>query len=626
MGTSKYFKKLCIVLAVTSNFLASSCQQSLIDKVNQKYEALKMNKALPLYKKVLNTKDFSNVEKADASQKIARIFYKGYNKPDSAVLYAEKGFAIANESQKQDLLRSMVMYYKDVNKDSAWQKGLRLLSVSHNNKDSVEALSLLREVKVSEIETTIFNHKELQDSIISSALRIADLIYVSRPESPENNEKRIELLLLKGNYSGALLAIRVYFFLGDDPVFTKYYQSKTDSLNLLIQNSQVDEHFKVELIKLLGEFRFYKQVLILGNYYKIETKTEIDETLAYAQYKMAFEKAVNKHYSDILIDEDNDKQFARQLDSCNQYLWNRMNGCKEKQYDYESFLHEARKRFGMNTFQKERGDYHIYILGESVYQTNENVVQYGYNAPFNYYLVDHIVGTNVRGYLYEYFEWGGWSEKGEVNENRRLVLEGTITKWEKICQKTTAQIDSICHSLEQRDDSVLRNKEIADLPALRERFEWQALKYIYDSLEQKGYSGTDLHKKFISQIRLDEYLSSTLAHEGRHVIDTKYNIAGNDHVQTEFTANFSSIAFAPVPQMSLSRVFIYDPESKDPTGHGKADTKIVEGFLTWMKAHKTEIKGFDQSRPVLSQADKLTKDQIITVCHELDPLCRKLLP
>ena len=412
-------------------------------------------------------------------------------------------------------------------------------------------------------------------------------------------------------------------------MITGFYKESLDKFKLLINDislNNLTSENKVKMIEVLGEFRFFSIALVLSKYYNVENEEEIEETVAYANFRKAFEKAVNTHYSGILINNENDKQFKQQLDLCGRNLWSKIKVCKGKPYNYNSLIDVAGRTFGMNVFCKEKGAYHVYILGEAVYHTNNNVEQYGYSAPYNYFLVDHIVGTNVRGYYYDYFEWGGWSENGMAMENRKIILEGSINNWNKIADKTTAQIDSIVNRQAIHDDSLLINTEVADLPGLRTRFGLKALCHVRDSIQKVGYNGTELRKKVISQIRLNDFLSSTLAHEGRHIIDAKNGFAGKDHVQTEFTANLSSIAFAPVPQMSLSRVFIYDPESKDPTGHRKADSKIVLGFLTWMKEHKTEIQGFDVSRPVLSQADKLNNAQIIAICKGIDPLGKKKTP
>lgn len=626
MKKQKFGKALSATILIISSIALISCKSSLPGDAYQFYDNLKMDKALSSFKGMVVQNDVSPKEKADIYLKMSKIFYKGYNQIDSAIFYAEKGLSIADNAHKNELIKQLTNYYlASENYNKASKYGSILLRSSINERDSLEVLNLITNIKIAEIENTVANGS-VPIAKLDSTIQLTTTIYIHQPELPSNNEKRLELYLLKGSWAEASSALNDYYLINDDRIITGFYKESLDKFKWLIDDISLDNltpENKVKMIEVLAEFRFFNIAQVLSKYYHIENKQEIEETVAYANFRKAFEKAVNTHYSGILINHENDKQFRKQLDLCGRNLWSKIRVCKGKPYNYNSLIDVAGRTFGMNVFCKEKGAYHIYILGEAVYHHNNNVEQYGYSAPYNYLLVDHIVGTNVRGYYYDYFEWGGWSENGMAMENRKIVLEGSINNWNKIADKTTAQIDSIVNRQSIHDDSLLINSEVADLPGLRTRFELKALCYLRDSIQKIGYNGTELRKKVISQIRLNDFLSSTLAHEGRHIIDAKNGFAGKDHVQTEFTANLSSITFAPVPQMSLSRVFIYDPESKDPTGHRKADSKIVQGFLTWMKEHKTEIQGFDVSRPVLTQADKLNNNQIIAICKGIDPLGKK---
>ncbi len=626
MKTQKSGKALSVTLLIFSSIVLISCKNSSPGDAYKLYDNLKMDKALSSFKELVLQENISPKEKADIFLKISRIFCKGYNQPDSAIFYAEKGLSIADNVQKKESLKELTGYYSALQEyNKAGEYGSILLRSSLNGRDSLDVLILISNIKIAAIENDAANGSVQMDEL-DSTIQLLNTIYRHQPELPANNEKRLELYLLKGSWKEASSALNDYYFINDDRMITDFYRNSLDKFGSLINDitlNNLTAENKVTMVEMLGDFRFYSIALVLSKYYNIENEPGIEEIVAYANFRKAFEKAVNTHYSGILINKENDKQFKQQLDSCGRYLWSKIRICRGKPYNYNSLIDIAGRTFGMNAFCKEKGSFHVYILGEAVYHTNNNVEQYGYSAPYNYFLVDHIVGTNVRGYYYDYFEWGGWSENDLAMENRKIILEGAITNWIKIADKTTEQIDSIVNRLATHDDSLLINTEVADLPGLRTRFELKALCYVRDSIQKAGYNGTELRKKVISQIRLNDFLSGTLAHEGRHIIDAKNGFAGKDHVQTEFTANLSSIAFAPVPQMSLSRVFIYDPESKDPTGHRQADSKIVQGFLTWMKEHKAEIQGFDASRPVLSQTDKLNNTQIVAICKGLDPLVRK---
>ncbi|HJV79103.1 MAG TPA: hypothetical protein VJ602_12030, partial [Paludibacter sp.] len=573
-------------LLILSCSLLISCRRLSVENANRYYNELRMDKALNFYKELVATNKVLEKDKPDIYLKISKIFYKAFNQTDSAIYYAEKGMSMAGSVQKTEFVKQLANYSLAARHyDLAWNYSSGLLNSMHNKRDSLSEFNMMLNIKVADVENGILLNKPVKPDKLDSAVQLANLIYQCQPESPANNEKRLELFLLKGSWKEALSALRDYYFIDDDIFIRNFYQERLNKFNSLtgdLTTNQLTQETKISIIGLLGDFRFYDIALVLSKFYGIENVPEIKETLAYANFRKAFERAVSTHYAEILINRDSDRRFKAQLDSCYRYLWSKIKECSGKPYNFDSLIKIAGRNFGMNCFLKEKGSYHVYILGESIYQNKNNVEQYGYKASYDYYLVDHIVGTHVNGYYYDYFDWGGWSENGLVMENRRIVLDGAINEWEKISDKTTVQIEAITKKLALKDDSLLLNTDIADLPGLRTRFEYKALCSIRDSIQNSGVNGTELRKKAIANIRLNDYLSGSIAHEGRHVIDTKYNFAGNDHVQTEFTANLSSVVFAPVPQLPLSRLFIYDPESKDPTGHKNADSKIVQGFLQWM--------------------------------------------
>ena len=58
------------------------------------------------------------------------------------------------------------------------------------------------------------------------------------------------------------------------------------------------------------------------------------------------------------------------------------------------------------------------------------------------------------------------------------------------------------------------------------------------------------------------------------------------------------------------------------TPHGIGNRRVLEAYRRWMRAHRSEIAGFDANQPTLSQLDKLTDAQIVAVARSIDPLAR----
>ena len=115
---------------------------------------------------------------------------------------------------------------------------------------------------------------------------------------------------------------------------------------------------------------------------------------------------------------------------------------------------------------------------------------------------------------------------------------------------------------------------------------------------------------------------SIIAHEGRHSLDN-LQFTGPAQLpspELEYRAKLSELMLAEFPRMPL--VNILSSDIGDDTPHGQADTRVIEGYLRWMDAHRGEIAGFDPAVPTLEQLDRLTDAQIRAVALSLDPQFR----
>lgn len=112
------------------------------------------------------------------------------------------------------------------------------------------------------------------------------------------------------------------------------------------------------------------------------------------------------------------------------------------------------------------------------------------------------------------------------------------------------------------------------------------------------------------------------AHEGRHAIDKKYDRL-TDSAELEFRAKLSEVALGPAPRRA-ARAIAADVPPTSP--HGRADRRIGEALNGWMRAHAADIAGLDLAKPMLTQLDKLTDDQLREAFRSIDPLARAASP
>jgi hypothetical protein len=80
------------------------------------------------------------------------------------------------------------------------------------------------------------------------------------------------------------------------------------------------------------------------------------------------------------------------------------------------------------------------------------------------------------------------------------------------------------------------------------------------------------------------------------------------------------VAEASRPKLILSS--IVHPNIGDATPHGQANARIMLGLIRWMRAHASELAGFDRTLPVLTQLPLLTDQQLRRAFRAMDPMAR----
>ena len=85
----------------------------------------------------------------------------------------------------------------------------------------------------------------------------------------------------------------------------------------------------------------------------------------------------------------------------------------------------------------------------------------------------------------------------------------------------------------------------------------------------------------------------------------------------EYRAKLSELALADYPRLALSSI---DADTiGTSTAHGRANSRIMKAYGEWLAAHTAEVQGYDSSKPVLAQLDRLSDGQIRAVARSLDP-------
>ena len=174
----------------------------------------------------------------------------------------------------------------------------------------------------------------------------------------------------------------------------------------------------------------------------------------------------------------------------------------------------------------------------------------------------------------------------------------------------------------QADLSALADGDVAYLPGLSDRLRPQVADQVGGRAKAALAAGGDLRRAFLAEYWRASFQQSIFIHEGRHALDRTLvrGLARLWDSNLEYRAKLSELALADYPRLALLNI---DAETiGGDSAHGKANTKVLQGYVDWIRAHSAEVKGYDPRLPPLVQVDRLTDAQIRAVARGLDPIAK----
>lgn len=238
------------------------------------------------------------------------------------------------------------------------------------------------------------------------------------------------------------------------------------------------------------------------------------------------------------------------------------------------------------------------------------VSQYGRSGEVEFIVIDHMLANGYESWL-----WDGWAQAGGWSSNGNTIVQvrSAYTSSPLGALRRTRpgpsheRFQQMLQRAEVDERAALGRDGVVQLPATADRLEQQ----VYDQLATRFSNDED----FIAEVWRATNQYSITSHEGRHALDNT-NQPGLADAQLEFRAKLSQIIFADYPRLGLANVAA---GAINDTAHGVGNRRVLEGYRRWMRAHRSEIAGFDRSAPTLSQLDKLTGTQIVTAARSMDP-------
>lgn len=270
--------------------------------------------------------------------------------------------------------------------------------------------------------------------------------------------------------------------------------------------------------------------------------------------------------------------------------------------------------FGVYGTLGETSGYPSLHAGHLAQQERITVSQYGRTGEVRFMVIDHMLSNGYESWLWDgWAEAGGWSsDDNTIVQVRSAYTDGPLSALRRTRPGPTR--DRFVAELERtavEERETLGRAGLAQLPATGDRLLLQAW-------EQIAARVGDDDQAFIAESWRATNQTSIESHEGRHALDNA-NEPGLSNAQLEYRAKLSQIIFADYPRLGLASVA---GGVINETAHGVGNRRVLEGYRRWMRRNHGEIADFDRAQPTLSQLDRLTDEQIVSIARSLDPWAR----
>ncbi|HSP16516.1 MAG TPA: hypothetical protein VLV78_17360 [Thermoanaerobaculia bacterium] len=346
----------------------------------------------------------------------------------------------------------------------------------------------------------------------------------------------------------------------------------------------------------------------------------INDVVAYAMTIRDVAAATDEYYRKVALRQAKPEDLRTLINSAGRSLWEKLSFEGQRpRYSEEAAQKEVDRRFGaVVKLGTTQGIFDLHY-GHRVIEEERQVSQYGRTASLRFVSLDGIVSNGFAAWTLEGRGGdGGWSDGGIV-QIRPLYAMGPGMAW--VLSTNPAfrkQQDELIADESRHDDERVALDPDQMPPGVVMRLDRQYRDGVLDQLRGRGLTGDALREAFVDRVTRDVFASSIWAHEGRHAIDKKYDQLKSSP-ELEFRAKLSEVELSPAPRKAAESIGGKLPATSP---HGVANRRIGKALSAWMRAHQAEISGVDPSRPMLSQVDKLSDDQLREAFRSFDPLAK----
>ncbi|AUP77669.1 hypothetical protein [Flavivirga eckloniae] len=616
-------KQLLFFLFLFSTSCVLKAQESTIASSDAAYDHFNLIESYSILESILTVDTIQDEQKCKALRRLAHQDWKYYQNYDLAKERLQKADTIGSKKYETWMLLSRIerasqhfndALYAAINAKEFAQSENEVNKANTEYANAVYTSSMHQLTKSGSVDT----------SLLMKTTTLLSKVLETDAGLPLPSKLLLGIALLNNDGDNVIKAWQSYFQIQDIQQVSPYLKDPAKKLNQICKNwngNTLSVSNQEVLIDALSSSRFYEfiPVYVKKNCDESCYTPKTRDAITYSQYLNEVEKETNEYYRLIAIAQENETAYIEWLNNKRKELWNKLSFTAQNEYSEEDFLKETEEHFGARGFTGGTGNYSGYVLalGHIVNQEKAKVEQYGYQPEFTYTQIDMMVSNGFSSWFWEHKAIGGWATDNEIIRVREVYLSGPINAWktatDSVERRKTEKIIN-----EFLDNSTENQLETAKGLAAKLRFD--AINDLYNGLVSKDLSGKALKLAFLSKYEQYRMEASMLAHEGRHSIDQKYmpeEFEGWSNEIREFRGKLSQIIFAPEPRLELSGMVT---SIIGDYGHIKANKRIVDVAIEWIKENKEHISGYSDNKSAFSQLYLLTNNQIKECYKQVDPL------
>lgn len=619
-----YIKVITLSVLISLSVLCINCTEHnpSIELADAAYDQFKLVKSRQILNAIVQNDTLKKDQKYLALTRLAFQDWKYFNNYNSAKKRLLEAVSVRESAFDGLMLLSRIeREYGNYNK--ALNTSLKAKKIART-KNEINAAHIAYAQTVFEIiVNAIENNQQYDKTLLNETIKLLSNILEHNAGMPKPSKLLLALALLNNDGENVLKAWKSYFHIQEIEETYPYLLTSAIKLKNICKEwngKKLNINSEEKLIIALADSRFYEfiPVFVMASKNRKQYNQAVKDILSYALYLKEVKGKTDAYYRLIAVEKENEKEYKNWLSARKKQLWNSVSFLAKKKYSRENFISETERHFGARGFEGGTASYKGFnlCLGHIVNQESAIVKQYGYTPEFTYTEIDMMTSNTFPSWYWENKASGGWATENEIIRVREAYLKRPFLEWNTVTDSTTKKEIELLNKtfISSKGSSTLKEQK-----GLERKLNYDASTDLYKNLQNEGYKNTKLKLAFLNRFKHYRMEATILAHEGRHSIEKRYMLeqfSEWDNEEREFHAKLSQIIFATEPRYELAGMVA----DLNETGHGKANKRIVDIALNWVKKNSGKIKGYSESKSEFSQIYLLTNSQIKQLFKQVDPM------